>query len=167
MGRRGQACSLTVKIWSPPSRLPGPSAWLLSVTNSSTSSSTAACLASMLPSALPWPHPPLIPAVPLFLTSHSRLRGNLEKAMEMHSSIKSRLGPPLPGPRGTSCSQPPAPAPKLGVIDFIRCINPVSRAQEASLIPDALSEPWGAFKNSQSLYRVESANGSPSLLASL
>lgn len=54
----------------------------------------------MLPSAFLWPHPPLIPAVPLFLTPDSSLRGNLEQAVEMHSSIKSRLGPtPRPPPR--------------------------------------------------------------------
>lgn len=44
--------------------------------------------------------------------------------------------------------------------DFIRCINPVSRALKASLIADALSEPGpgGAFKNPQSLNRLESSN---------
>lgn len=40
-------------------------------------------------------------------------------------------------------------APKPGVIDFIRCINPVSRAQEASLVADDLSElgPGEPYKN--------------------
>lgn len=90
-----------------------------------------------LPAAIRASYPCCGPVPP----PRSSLRGNLEQAMERHRSIRSRLGSPPTALAGLPAPSLRPPAPKPGVIDFIRCINPVSRAQEASLIADALSEP--------------------------
>lgn len=81
--------------------------------------------------------------------------------MEMHGSIKSHLGPPSHTPLGTFCSLLPThPQPKPGVIDFIRCINLVSGAQEASLIADSLSElgPGGTLEEPPILQQIGEAS---------
>jgi hypothetical protein len=100
-------CSLTAKTWSSP-QLPASSVWP-QFSSSSSSSSRAAHLESMLPSAS-W-----VPTVFLYLMSlpppHRQPGGKSRQAMEMHGSIKSHLGPPLPYSPGDSlllASSPPA-----------------------------------------------------------
>lgn len=96
------------------------------------------------------PPPPHWHIILLYLLSHphlsSSLRGNLDRQQKCMALLRATWDP-LSYPPGDFLLSASYPRPKPGVTDFIRCINPVSRAQEASLIADGLSElgPGGAL----------------------
>lgn len=109
------------------------------------SPAAAAAAATQQPAWNPCCHPPphwhtilFIPAVPHPHLSSS-LRGNLDRQQKCMALLRATWDPLSPSP-GDFLLSASYPRPKPGVTDFIRCINPVSRAQEASLIADGLSE---------------------------